>query len=371
MRVVKRRRFRYDDDMIDVVAGFDIGGTKLSLTIADLAGSVMHRSIEPTDAHSDSIEIADDAVIYHGLSEQLQHLLHAAIEKLGNVRVHAIGIVSAGPIRDGSLWNPTNIVPVRIASEHRQWIRCMPLVVPLSKAFSCPAELLNDCSAAVLGELAYGIGKDVVDKASLHLAYATISTGFGVGAWSDGRLVLGKDGNAGELGHVYVRKDGMLCGCGNRGCAETYCSGTGIIKNARMRLQELADLQQGAPALCQLPHDEDAPSTTASLDDVLESITPMRVFEAASVNDPLALAVLDDLVFAGGIAFSAIANAYDPEIIAVGGGIALAHPELLKPIEQEMRNHLNVRAPEVRLTPLGSAVTEFGAIAVAARLLQP
>jgi len=357
--------------MTDVVAGFDIGGTKISLVLAELTGSNVHRSVEPTYSTSGSIEITNDLVTYHGLSEQLQRMLVDTLAKLGEPRLKAIGIVSAGPIRDGALWNPPNIVPAGIAASHRELSRSMPLVEPLSRAFACPVDLLNDCSAAVLGEVTFGLGKGTADKSSLNLAYATISTGFGVGAWIDGRLVLGKDGNAGELGHIFVRKDGLLCGCGNHGCAEAYCSGTGIVSNARAQLRNLTDLEQGAPEFCRLALDEHnrLPSAHLTLSEVLESVTPMRVFEAAAANDPLALAVIDDAVFAGGIAFAAIACAYDPEFISVGGGIATAHPELLGPIEQEMLSHLNVRAPKVRLTPLGNTIAEYGAAAIALRLL--
>ena len=350
-----------------MVAGFDIGGTKISLVLAELTGSIVHQSVEPTDSTNGSIEIANDLAICHGLSEQLQRMLCEALEKLGKPKLEAIGVVSAGPIRDGALWNPPNIVPVRIAASHRGLSRSMPLVEPLSKAFACPVDLVNDCSAAVLGEVTFGLGKDTADKSSLSLAYATISTGFGVGAWIDGRLVLGKDGNAGELGHVFVRKDGLLCGCGNHGCAEAYCSGTGIVSNARAQLRNLADREQGAPEFCRLALDEHdrSPSLSVTLREVLESITPVRVFDAAAANDPLALSVIDDAIVAGGIAFAAIACAYDPEFISVGGGIAIAHPELLGPIEQEMHAHLNVRAPKVCLTPLGNAVAEYGAVAIA------
>ena len=362
-------RFRYNGDMIDVIAGFDIGGTKIALVLAELSGAVIHRVVEPTDTTSVAIEVKNDTVIYHGLAIQLQRMLHEAASELGEMDIRAIGIVSAGPIREGALWNPTNIVPEGIAPSRRTQRRVMPLVEPLSGAFHCPVSLLNDCSAAVLAEVMFGVGKEVTDKSTLHLAYATISTGFGVGAWIDGRLILGKDGNAGELGHVYVRKDGLMCGCGNRGCAEAYCSGTGIVKNAHALLQELPDLQRDAPEFCRLALDDATTSSGASLSDVLSSITPMRVFEAAAANDPLARTVIDDVIFAGGIALAAIACAYDPQCISVGGGIALAHPEILGPIEHEMRSHLNVRAPEVRLTPLGSRVTEFGALAIAQSLL--
>ena len=356
--------------MLDVVAGFDIGGTKVSLVVADSSDEWVHRSVEATDVEADSMEYVAEHSTYHGLAAQLVRMLRVALVDLRRPRLGAIGIVSAGPIRDGGLWSPPNILPARIEEAHRDLPRFIPLVDPLRKAFSRPVDLLNDCNGAVLGEVFHGLGKEASDKGTLHLAYATISTGFGVGAWDGGRLVLGKDGNAGELGHTMVREDGLPCGCGNRGCVEAYCSGSGILANARGRLLALDDAERVSAALVRRLLDDTAPSAPApTIETLVGGLTPALVFEAAEKHDPIARSVVDDAVFAAGVALSTIANAYDPAVILVGGSIALAHPELLEPIRGEMLRHLNVIPPEVRLTSLGAAVTEWGAIAVARRLL--
>lgn len=356
--------------MLDVVAGFDIGGTKISLVVADSSGDSAHRSIEPTDSASGAIEHTAEHTVYRGVARQLERMLRTALLELQRPRLAAIGIVSAGPIRNGGLWSPPNIVPIGIIASRRELPRFIPLVDPLQQAFCCPVGILNDCNGAVLGEVYDGLGKDTPDKSTLHLAYATISTGFGVGVWEGGRLVLGKDGNAGELGHIVVHQDGLPCGCGNRGCVEAYSSGSGIVRNARTRLLDLEDTERGGSVLVRLALGSDARATSPPrLETALEDMTPALVFEAAQRRDPVAQAVIDDAIFAAGIAFSAIANAYDPAIISVGGGIAIAHPELVDPIQREMLRHLNVEPPEVRLSPLGTGVTEHGAIALARRLL--
>jgi len=298
-------------------------------------------------------------------------MLRAALIELGQLRLEAIGIVSAGPIRSGGLWNPPNIMSTGIVESHRELPRFIPVIDPLRDAFACPVDLFNDCNGAVLGEVYYGLGKDIADKSTLHLAYATISTGFGVGAWDGGHLILGKDGNAGELGHVVAQENGLLCRCGNRGCVEAYCSGTGIVSNARKRLLSLDKAERDISALYRLTLvGGSRPASPSRIETILDNITPALVFEAAEENDPVAQSVIDDAVFAAGVAFSAIANAYDPEIISVGGGIALVNPGLLEPIQKEMLQHLNVDPPEVCLSPLGAEVTERGAVAVARRLLK-
>jgi len=246
----------------------------------------------------------------------------------------------------------------------------MPLVDPLQDAFACPVDLLNDCSGAVLGEVYCGLGSDTPDKSVLHMAYVTISTGFGVGAWDGGRLILGKDGNAGELGHIMAHENGLLCGCGNRGCVEAYASGSGIVGNARQRLLELDNAEQDSSVLVQLLLAGNTHPTPVSANETyLCKLSPRLVFEAAKKQDSVAQAVIDDAIYAAGIAFSAIANAYDPDIISVGGGIALANPDMIGPIREEMLRHLNVIPPEVCLTPLGAQVTVQGALAIALSLL--
>ena len=356
--------------MSGVIAGVDIGGTKISLTIVDSSGTRSYQSTEATGLASVSIDHTEGQTTYRGLAEQLERMLRAVLIKMEEPRIEAIGIVSAGPIQNGGLWSPPNIVPVGIAASHRNLPCIMPLVEPLGDAFGCPVELLNDCSGAVLGEVYYGLGEDTADKSTLHIAYATISTGFGVGAWDGGRLVLGKDGNAGELGHIVAHENGLLCGCGNRGCVEAYASGSGIVGNARERLLALDDSEQESSVLVQLLRVDNAQqSPSASIETYLDKLTPMLIFEAAKKHDPVAQEVLNDAIYAAGIAFSAIANAYDPDVISVGGGIALANPELLEPIREEMLRHINVIPPEVCLTPLGAQVTLQGALAIARSLL--
>ncbi len=368
---VRADRIHYDAAVRDVVAGFDIGGTKVALVLADSDGRQLRRSVEPTDTSAPSIDVAPDRATYRGLSTQLVRMLQDALSASRGARLRAIGVVSAGPIREGGLWNPPNIVPTGDARSAPCLPWYIPVVPPLREVFACPVDLLNDCSGAVLGEVFDGLGKDVEDKSTLYLAYATISTGFGVGAWDGGRLVLGKEGNAGELGHIVARVDGLPCGCGNRGCVEAYASGAGIVRNARARVMSLdVDARRRSSLAAYVARPPTAQSRSTPEAEPRDDVTPAVVFDAAERGDPIARAVIADGVFAAGVALSAIANAYDPQAISVGGGIALAHPEILDGIRAEMLKHLNVCAPEVCLTPLGAAVTERGAIAVARRAAQ-
>ncbi len=106
--------------------------------------------------------------------------------------------------------------------------------VPLAKMFSeelnIPVTITNDANAAALGEKMYGVAKDMD-----NFIMITLGTGVGSGIVINGQLVYGHDGFAGELGHVIIERNGRLCGCGRRGCLETYCSATGIVRTAKER----------------------------------------------------------------------------------------------------------------------------------------
>jgi len=335
--------------MHELIAGFDVGGTKVSLVVAGRDGRPLHRVEEPTDTTSPAVHSLDDRDAYLGIASQMERML---VAMSSGRRISAIGIVSAGPLREGGIWNPPNILPTRVPDGGRSRPLFIPLLDPLRAAFQCPVALENDCNGAVLGEVSDGVGADVRDKAALHIAYVTISTGFGAGVWDGGHLLRGKDGNAGEIGHVMVHDDGLPCGCGRHGCVEAYCSGSGIVRGA------LARLERAAPA-----------DRRASLLDPA-ALSPHAVFAAANRGDRIAAGVIDDAIYAAGVGFSALANAYDPEVISVGGGLGLAHPEILSPIEAEMLRHINVRPPRIVPTPLGRAAGERGALAIARRLVE-
>ncbi|MDD4255836.1 MAG: ROK family protein, partial [Methanofollis sp.] len=127
----------------------------------------------------------------------------------------AIGIASAGPLdlaAGGIVRSPNMAFPE------------VPLRDPLEERFGLPVLLLNDCRAGALGERWQGAGRGVE-----NLVYVTLSTGIGGGAVVNGRLLLGRSGNAGEVGHLFVDAEyGCVCGCGYPGHWEAYASGTGM-----------------------------------------------------------------------------------------------------------------------------------------------
>ena len=372
------------------LAAVDLGGTKVTTLIVSGVGKIIARQEKPLSTTGGAFvprseEIgngvhdsvvhgggARDGVSWFGPSTQIEEMLRGMLKDAGINKLAGIGIGSAGPLKSGAIKNPPNFavtVPEGVPSSPL----FVPLVKPLKRAFSAPVLLENDCNTAVLGEAFFGVGSGIADKESLHLVYVTMSTGLGGGVWSGGHLLLGKEGNAAEIGHILVKENGIRCGCGNDGCAEAYCSGRGIVQNTRIRLVNRG-LHAQSPLvrlLQQVAKDKgkglSLPRTLSAPWQLLEFVTPQLVFRAAEEGDDTARSVVWDFIHYGGIVLSAIANAYDPTVITLGGSIAVNHPEIVEPMHAEMCKHLNVSPPSVRITPLEKRAVEYGAIVLAQR----
>lgn len=116
------------------------------------------------------------------------------------------------------------------------WKGILPLAAMFEERLGIPTALTNDANAAAIGEMTYGAARGMKDFIMI-----TLGTGVGSGIVINGQMVYGHDGFAGELGHVIARRDGRLCGCGRKGCLETYCSATGVARTAREFLAARTD----------------------------------------------------------------------------------------------------------------------------------
>ena len=305
-------------------AAVDLGATKIRVAYGDETG-IKQKLTEATNKSS-----AD------GIAEQIIRMLR----DLGVKGPTAIGVGSIGPLDlDTGCVEGTPNLP----------FKTIPVVKPLYEAFHAPVRLMNDCSAAVLGEESYGAGRGL-----RNIVYVTLSTGLGGGAMVDGHLLVGKDGNAVEIGHLTIDPDSeLVCGCGCRGHWEAYCSGRNIPNYARLLMREKEGA--GSPLLDAAGGDP-------------EGITAEALFAAATEGDPLALWIVRRIGEINAIGFADIVNAYDPELITVGGSVALRNPDLvLEPIKENIDRHLINRRPEIRITPLGEDAVLYGALALAMR----
>jgi len=318
-----------------IAVGVDLGGTNLRVAIGDEKGRILAKISERTEKTKGP----------EGISRQIARIIHYLKEKEAKAEeIVGIGIGSAGPLnlKRGGLMKPTNI-PYDF----------VPLVEPLEDEFHLPTYLLNDCSTAVMGERFFGAGKE-----HENLAYITISTGIGGGIYVDGHLLIGKDGNATEVGHFTIDCEGkLLCGCGKRGHWEAYCSGNGIPNYVRLLLSQK-----------RFPEAKDS-LLIRRLDGDLTLLTAKILYECAREGDTLSLELTNEIGVLNSIGFACVIDAYDPSLITVGGSIALRNEKLvLDPIRREVKNHARNRIPKIEITPLRDEIVLYGALALAFNL---
>jgi glucokinase len=304
------------------VLALDVGGTKLAAGVVSADGSLhSFRSIEThvTDGPA--------AVI-----ERLVDLGRDVLAEAGRPELTAVGIGCGGPLdpRSGVILGPPGLPG---------WDE-VPLGSLVNARFGVPTYVQNDATAAALGEYRWG-SWDV-----RNLVYLTISTGFGGGVVADGKLFTGSANQGGELGHVVVDWQGRYCGCGARGCAEAYVSGTSIAKRA---VEALA----GRPD-----------SSLASL----PVVTAKDVVEHARGGDSLAREIWDETIAILGRMVAVIINICEPELVVLGGGVTRSGSYLLDPVrEAALRQAMPpaAKACDVVLSHHGDAVGVFGAAAIA------
>jgi glucokinase len=216
-----------------------------------------------------------------------------------------IGISSPGPLDP---WQGIVVAPPNLAG----W-RDVPLVERVEASLGLPAFLERDTNVAVMAEWRHGAGRGAED-----VIYVTVSTGVGGGIVLGGRPLIGKDGTAGEVGHMTVELDGPICGDGSPGHAEAIASGTAIAREGRELLARGA-----APKLAALVSD---PS----------QVSAALVARAADEGDAACRAVLDRAWTAIGAMCASLVNALNPEVIVIGGSIAVHHPTLLDAVRAEI-----------------------------------
>lgn len=275
------------------VIGLDMGGTNSVFGIVDQRGTIVAQTAIKTKAYPDINDYVAAAV------EALQPSLEM-IGGLENLRGMGIGAPN-GNYYAGTIEHAANLL----------WKGIVPVAELFSKALGgIPVRVTNDANAAAMGEMAYGAAKGMKNWIMI-----TLGTGVGSGIVCDGKIVYGSDGFAGELGHVIVERDGRLCGCGRKGCLETYCSATGVSRTAREILSKSTD-----------------PSPLRDLDP--DSITSYDVFCAAEKGDKLALDIFEFTGEMLGRACADFACFNSPEAFVFFGGLCKAGHYIMDPIKR-------------------------------------
>lgn len=284
-----------EDSLKTYVIGLDLGGTNSVFGIVDSRGDIKATTAIKTQGYGDNVEAYVDASI---------EALKIIIDQVGGIdKIKAMGIGAP----NGNYYNGT----IEFAP-NLEWGRNG--VVPLAKLFSdklgIPVALTNDANAAAIGEMTYGVARGMK-----NFIVITLGTGVGSGIVINGQLVYGCDGFAGELGHVIVKENGRQCGCGRKGCLETYCSATGVARSAREFLAN-----------------SDAPSLLRELDP--EKITSYDVAVAAGKGDKIANEIFEFTGKILGEACADFAAFSSPEAFIFFGGLTKAGDLIMNPIKK-------------------------------------
>ena len=319
-----------ENAMKPYVIGLDLGGTNSVFGIVDARGDIKATTAIKTGGYKTVEEYVKASV------EALQPVL----DTIGGIeKIKGMGIGAP----NGNYYTGTIEFAPNLPWAHDGVV---PLADLFSKALGIPVALTNDANAAALGEMTYGVARGMKNFIDI-----TLGTGVGSGIVINGQMVYGSDGFAGELGHVIVvpGEAGRVCGCGRRGCLETYCSATGVARTAREFLET-----------------SDEPSLLREMKP--EDITSYDVSVAAGKGDALAKRIYD---FTGKMLGEACANFASfsaPEAFVFFGGLTKAGDLLMEPLKKAYdENVLKIfkgKAKFLVSTLDGSSAAVLGASAV-------
>ncbi len=299
--------------------GVDIGGTSVKIGAIDREGVILeHRQI-PTKVHRSPEEVVADIA---GTAEDVTEIMTSQ-----DRNVLSLGVGVPGAIN----WEKG---VCRLLPNFPGGWKNVPLKELMERQLDLPTFIINDVRAITLAEHLFGAGKQVSS-----LVMMAIGTGVGGGVVLNNELLIGSDGNAGEIGHINVEPEGILCGCGSRGCLECYASGPAIAGAALRAL-----MQQNDTLIRDLVAND------------YNKVSAAIVTQAAEQGDPLAKEILTTAGHLVGRVLAKVAVVVNPEMLVLGGGVAQAGHFLFESVFQAFHDTLHIIKSEkiqVRLSELG------------------
>ena len=306
----------------DAVIAVDIGGTQVRVAL--FRDDRLHqRAALPTDVRGGP----------SGVMDQIDALIEQVAAKDDRKTITGIGLSLAGPI------DTESAVVTRIPTLPG-WDG-LPVAQALLERTGLPARVENDGIAATLGEWRYGAGRGVS-----NIVYLTVSTGIGGGAVVDGRLLHGRKGIAGHLGHMRMAQEGSTCSCGTVGCFEALASGSALSQRA---------------------------AATADMSDHLAGIAQSRavdardVFEGARAGDSHCLHLVGDEAMYLGQGITSVIHIFSPDRVVMGGGVSNAFDQLEPGIHDVIRR--DAMTPFRTVPVVKSALGDDSGLFGAARLV--
>jgi len=283
--------------MRPTILAVDLGGTQIRAALCDPDGQIHRRTARPTLA----LEGPESVIA------RIKDAVSEVIEGFPVEQITGVGIGSPGPL------DPMQ--GVVISAPNLPGWHNVPLRDIVSAHVGRPAYLGNDANVAGLAETLWGAA-----RGEREVIYLTISTGVGSGIITDGRLVLGVRGLAGEAGHIIVMADGPLCGCGNRGCVEAFAAGTGIASFVREQLS--AGVQSQVRTL---------------VDGDLARVSARIISQAARAGDALACEAFRRAGHYLGIGIANLLYLFNPHMIVLGGSVMKSGDLLMDAMWQAIR----------------------------------
>lgn len=308
-----------------VTAGIDIGGTKILGVVLEADGTVLAEERVPTPRGLEAL-LQGVSSVFADLQARQPAVTHVGLGAPG--LVDRAGVLRFAPNLPGITEAP---LKARLEATHpgTTW------------------HIGNDATCAGIGEQAHGAARGTSD-----VVVVTLGTGIGGGIISSGRPLVGANGFAGEIGHMVVDPHGPPCPCGKRGCWERFASGSGLGRLAREaahagRATRVLELAGGDP----------------------ENVRGEQVTTAAAEGDAEALEVMGQYAWWLALGLANLANAFDPEVIVLGGGLVGAGDVLLIPARMAFADLVEAveHRPSIRIVPaeLGERAGAIGAAAMA------
>lgn len=306
----------------DLYLGIDIGGTFAKIGIVDAEGNFLYMSEYPVDFDGYETPILDTVVKSCGLFLEEQGVIS---ERLRGIGVSATGSVNTVTgVIDGGVGHIKNWVGSRIKER-------------MEEKFHVPTYVLNDANAAALGEVWLGAA-----AGKRNVAAVTVGTGVGGGIIVNSELLLGRNGFAGEIGHMVIDYGGAQCPCGNHGCWEQYASTTALVRMARQEVTE-GNIKGVTP----------------------EEIDGRKIFEEMGKGNQEMIRIAGrwmDYIAAGIVG---LVHIFNPEIVILGGGVSAQKELFVEPVRQKVIANLRpefVGGLEIAAAKLANRAGMAGAV---------
>ena len=308
-----------------VYIGIDLGGTGIKIGVVDESGTILSQGETPTlagrpyeDIIADMGRCMLDVMARGGFEEK-------DIASIG------VGIPGVADEKTGHVIFCTNL----------GWSD-VPLRTELQTYLNKPVDIDNDATVAGFAESICGV------SAGCHSSvFMTLGTGVGGGIVINHKIYSGSHGVGSELGHMTVQCEGRPCTCGSIGCWEQYSSATALIRQGREAVEKNPD-----SLIVKMVNGD------------LSKIEARTVIDAAREGDKVACEVYDKYIYYLAIGIVAIINAFDPEIIALGGGVSKAGDFLLKPLREKVAKYVfykDLPYAKIEIATLGSDAGIIGA----------